>query len=278
MKDPYEVLGVSRTASPEEIKRAYRRKARECHPDSDPDNPWAETAFKELNAAHDILSDLERRASFDARATGPRRRRNFDPFFRQREKREKSGIRIKGANVEYTLTINFLEAACGTTRHVGMTTGRHLDVGVPPGTKDDQILRLKGQGMPGIGGAEAGDALVEITVEPHPAFTLKGYDVHSDLPVTVAEAVTGAKVEAKTIDGLVAVTVPAGSNTDTILRLKGKGVRPSPNAARGDHYVTLKVVLPAKTDDKFKRFVENWAPKNPYTVRRKTKKTETTDR
>lgn len=285
MRDPYEVLGISRRASQDEIKRAFRKLAREIHPDSDPDNPWAEDEFKELNAAYDLLSDPDKRAAFDrgeidplgnkrgrrraaGAGTGARGKRPFEQFFRQREKRQRSGIKVKGADVEYALKIDFLDAARGTTKRVGMTTGKHLDVRVPPGTRDGQMLRLKGQGMPGIGGGGAGDALVEIAVEPHPHFRLEGQDVHSDLSVSVPEAVSGAKVETPTIDGTVSITVPAGSNTGTVLRLRGKGIE-NGNGSHGDHYVTLQVVLPPTSDAEFRAFVEKWAAKSSYDVRPK---------
>lgn len=296
MKNPYDVLGVSRGASAEDIKRAFRKLARERHPDADPNNPWAEDDFKELNAAYDLLSDPDRRAAFDRGeidADGNRRRpgggfrssgttggrgRNRNPFedyFRQREKRQRSGIKVKGANVDYQLRIDFLEAVRGTIKQVGMTTGKRLKVTVPAGTRDGQVLRLKGQGMPGIGGADAGDALVEITVLAHDVFSREDDDVHVDLAVTLPEAVLGAKVEAPTVDGPVAITIPANSNTGTKLRLRGKGIaknggpKNSGGNERGDQYVTLKVVLPEEPDEDLAKFVRKWAAKNPYEARAK---------
>jgi DnaJ-class molecular chaperone len=150
-----------------------------------------------------------------------------------------------------------------------MTTGKHLEVRVPPGTRDGQTLRLKGQGMPGLGGAEAGDALIEIAVTPHPHFTRKDDDIHTELPVSLPEALLGAKAEVTTVDGAVMVGIPAGSNTGTVLRLKGKGLEKGNGDGRGDHYVTLKVILPPKPDEDLTAFVRKWAAKHAYEVRPK---------
>lgn len=287
MRDPYDVLGVPRNATQDDIKKTFRRLARELHPDADPDNPWGEDRFKEITAAYDLLSDPKQRAAYDrgeidaqghkkARrphpGTGPRgsTKRPFDDFFRTRKAaQEKTGIKVRGANVDYKLKVDFLEAALGTTKRVGMTTGKHLEVRVPPGTRDGQTLRLKGQGMPGLGGAEAGDALIEIAVASHPHFTRQDDDIHSDLPVSLPEAVLGAKAEVATVDGSVMVGIPAGSNTGTVLRLKGKGLEKGNGDGRGDHYVTLKVVLPPKPDEDLTAFVRKWSAKHAYEVRPK---------
>lgn len=290
VKDLYKILGVSRSADQEQIKKAYRRLARETHPDSDPGNPWAEDEFKELSAAYELLSDPAKRARYDngeIDADGNKRRtgrpgpgagayRNtkkpFDNFFRKRAAKEGSGIKVRGANVTYTLKVDFLEAAMGITKRVSMTNGRRLDVHVPPGTEDNQTLRLKGQGMPGIND-EAGDALVTILVDPHPSFRREGNDIHTEVPVSLPEAVLGGRIEVATIDGSVAVTVPAGSNTGSVLRLKGKGIG-GDDAMRGDHYVKLHVVLPAKPDKELTEFIRTWQTKHAYDVRARKAKVE----
>jgi DnaJ-class molecular chaperone len=224
MRDLYEILGIARGASPNEIKKAYRRRARERHPDSDPGNPWAENEFKELAAAYALLSDPKKRARYDRGeidASGTPKARpqraapagGAKPFHRaprERATRAGAAVKIDGADVEYSLQVSFGEAALGATRHVSLTTGKRLKVAIPSGTRDEQVLRLKGQGMPGIGGGRDGDALVEIQVAPDPVFRAEGDDVHIDLPVTLAEAVLGARVPAPTVDGAVALTVPAG--------------------------------------------------------------------
>jgi len=286
MRDLYSILGVSSKASTEDIKKAYRSLARERHPDRDPDNPWAEEDFKQLAQAYDILSDPKTRAQYDRGdidASGSRRsagrRRSSSPPPRGKSSggassssgSNKAKIKVNGADVEYDLKIAFMEAARGCVKHVSMTNGKRLKVNIPASTADGALLRLKGQGMPGFGGGSDGDALVAIEVMPDPTFRREETDIHVDLPVSLPEAVLGAKVDAPTIDGPVSVTVPAGSNTGTILRLKGKGLRKGKDedAERGDQYVTLKVVLPRGGNAELREFVEKWAPGNSYSVRPK---------
>jgi DnaJ-class molecular chaperone len=281
MRDLYDILGLARGASPEDIKKAYRRLARERHPDRDPDNPEAETAFKELAAAYALLSDPKKRARYDRGeidGTGtprarPRAGRGAGTRPSDRPFRGRAGVKVNGADVEYALSVSFADAARGATHHIDLTNGKRLKVAVPPGTRQGRILRLKGQGMPGIGGGRDGDALVEILVAPDPVFRAEGDDVHIDLPVTLAEAVLGARVPAPTVDGPVALTVPAGSNTGTMLRLKGKGL-PRAEGSRGDQYVRLAVVLPPKPDAELTDFVRAWSAKNPYPARPDESSTE----
>jgi len=284
MKDPYAVLGLRRGASAEEIKATYRRLARELHPDRRPGDARAEEKFKHVGAAYALLSDAETRARYDLGeidASGaPRARRGasspfgtaasgrrhpFDRFFRDRAAHA-AGIKVDGANVDYTLKIKFLEAARGVVKHVSMTNGKRLKVTIPPGTRAGQVLRLRGQGMPGLGGGATGDALVEIAVQPHLVFRADGDDIHAELPVTLGEAVLGGRVEAETIDGPVVVTIPEGANTGTILRLKGKGLAKGADR-RGDHYAVLKIVLPSRPDPDLVEFVRAWNARRPYKVR-----------
>jgi DnaJ-class molecular chaperone len=296
MKDPYEILGVGADADADELKKAFRRRARECHPDSDPDNPWAEDEFKEISGAYGLLSDKHLRARYDRgeiSGDGTRRqpgsasgatqskakpRKHVPSPPRGRKRSKTAGLKIKGADVEYTLKVAFLEAAKGAVRHISMATGKRLEVTIPPATEDGAILRLKGEGMPGIGGGGDGDAYVEIRVEPDPVFRREKNDIHVEVPVTLSEAMLGGKIEAPTIDGIVNVTVPKGSNTGTQLRLKGKGLKGARKGSggnaprRGDQFVHLKVMLPKKPDKDFIRFMEEWSPDHPYTVRPKTKK------
>ena len=181
----------------------------------------------------------------------------------------RGGFQMPGADVSYTLRVSFLDAANGARQRLTLPDGRTIDVNIPEGTRDRQTLRLKGQGQPGIGGGEPGDAYVEIHVEPHAYFTRKDNDVTVEIPVTLDEAVLGARIEVPTVGGPVALTVPKGSNTGTTLRLKGRGILDSRSKTRGDQYVRLKVVLPEAPDPELQEFVERWAPKNRYDVRRK---------
>lgn len=282
MRDPYDVLGVGRNAGPVAIKKAYRDLARQLHPDQDPGNPWAEEEFKELAAAYDLLSDPGKRRLFDHRVIGadgaPRRRPGarpdghpfhpFDRFFRQRGRRKGGGVKVNGANVSYDLEVGFMEAARGVTKRIDVTNGKRLDVAVPPGTEDGQILRLKGQGMRGLGGGDDGDARVSVAVRGHPLFTRQGRNIRIELPVTLDEAVLGGRIEVPTIDGPVSLTVPEGSNSGTVLRLKGKGLAP-PGKQRGDQLVSLRLVLPDKPDQELSDFVRRWSAKHPYDARRR---------
>lgn len=284
MKDLYSILGLTSRASEEEIKKAYRSLARTRHPDRDPDNPWAEEDFKQLAQAYDILSDPKSRAQYDrgdidaggARRPSGKTRTSSSPQAPHSRgwKRPASGkrtIKVNGADVEYDLKVTFMDAARGCVKHVSMTNGKRLRVNIPAATADGTLLRLKGQGMPGLGGGSDGDALVAIEVMPDPTFRREETDIHVDLPVTLSEAVLGARVDAPTIDGPVSVTIPADSNTGTILRLKGRGLTGAKNRdVRGDQYITLKVVLPRGKNSDLRAFVEKWGPANPYSVRPKT--------
>lgn len=275
MKDPYEILGVPPGAGSGELKKAFRRLARERHPDTDPDNPWAEDDFKNLSAAYDLLSDPKRRAQFDrgeitgdwTRAPRPKPKKPARP----KAKRSKTaGLKIKGADVEYTLHVEFLEAARGGVRHINMANGKRLKVTIPTGTESGRVLRLKGQGMLGIGGGADGNAYVEILVDPDPVFRREKNHIHVDVPVTLQEAVLGGRIEAPTIDGAVKVTVPKGSNTGTQLRLKNKGIKSGDKGGkRGDQFIHLQVVLPKKLDQDFVRFLEEWSPGHDYKVRKR---------
>ncbi len=206
-------------------------------------------------SAEDVFADLFGQAAAQGAARGGRRQR--------------ASIRMPGADVSYTLRVGFLEAANGGRRRITLPDGRTIDVAIPEGTRDRQTLRLKGQGEPGIGGGEPGDAFIEIHIEPHAFFTRKDNDIHVEVPVTLYEAVEGAKIEVPTVGGPVALTVPAAANTGTTLRLRGRGVLDSRTRTRGDQFVKLTVVLPDAPDDDLKSFVKNWAKDHPYDVRKK---------
>lgn len=296
MRDPYQVLGVDRTASADEIKQAFRRLAKQFHPDLNPGRADIEHKFKEINAAYSLLSDEDKRARFDRGeidATGAERpdrsfrrayagagagRGGADPFefddpfadiFGAARKRYGAGVKAKGADVAYSVTVPFVDACLGTKRRVSLSTGKSIDVGIPPGTRDLAKLRLKGQGLPGLGGAPAGDALIEVHVVPHAFFTRRDDDIHLDVPISLQEAVLGASIKVPTLDGAVAVKVPKGANTGTTLRLKGKGVFNPDRKIHGDQYVKLTVMLPEKIDPDLAAFIEKWAKTHDYDVRKK---------
>ena len=295
MKDPYEVLGVQRSASQDDIKKAYRALAKKLHPDLNPGDARIEAQFKEVSAAYDLLSDPDKRARFDRGeidSAGNERpdqsfwrsyadsgagakydaRGGFDPsdlFSELFGDRARSRMRRRGPDVTMRLAVDFVTAATGGSRRVTLPSGRSLDMRIPVGAASGQILRLAGQGMEGSGGGAPGDVLIELEVTPHPVFRREGFDVHAEVPITLPEAVLGGRVTVPTIDGKVSLTVPAGSNSGNVLRLRGKGIQDSARGVRGDQLVTLKVVLPERPDEDLRAFVEKWAEKHPYDVRAK---------
>jgi DnaJ-class molecular chaperone len=303
-RNPYEVLGVAKEASEDDIRRAYRKLAKRYHPDLNPGNKDAEAKFKEIASANDILSDAEKRARFDRGeidesgaerpppnygyrsyaegAPGAKYHtgEGFDPedlddLFGMFRRGGAGGmgagggtIRRRGADHPYSLQVDFLDAVNGAKPRLNLAPDKSIDVTIPPGVHDGQILRLKGQGGPGVGGGPAGDALIEVHIAPHPFYRRDGEDIHIELPVTVAEAILGAKVSVPTPTGAVAMTIPPKSNAGKILRLKGKGV-PKTDGSRGDQYVILKIVLPEGDTEELAAFLRDWAPKHPYDPRAK---------
>jgi len=188
---------------------------------------------------------------------------------RARGQRGARGGRQRGADVSYTAPIGFLDAAAGAKKRIRLSDGKVLDMKIPAGTEDRQTLRLKGKGAPGMGGAAAGDAFVEVHIEPHAYLTRKDCDVHLELPVTLQEAVLGAMVKVPTVHGQVSMKIPPGSNTGATLRLKGKGILDRKSGKKGDQYVKLKLALPDKLDKELKDFVKGWAKDHDYNPRRK---------
>lgn len=286
--DPYEALGVKRDASQKEIQAAYRRRAKKLHPDLNPGNKQAEQDFKDLSTAYEILRDEEKRGRFDRGeidATGaekPERRYYrdfadagagagayengagftdlgaddiFTEFFSRRGRQQ--GFRMRGADLRYSMEIDFLDAVNGVSRQVTLPDGKTLEIRIPPGVRDGQTLRLRGKGASGEGGADAGDARIELKVRPHPFYRREGDDIRYDLPISLAEAVLGGKIRVPTPAGPVVTSIPENSSSGRTLRLKGMGVARR-NGARGDVYATLKIMLPEKPDSDLKAFVSGW--------------------
>jgi DnaJ-class molecular chaperone len=301
MRDPYDTLGVKRSATDKEIKEAFKKLARKFHPDLHPGDKEAEGKFKDISAANDLLKDKEKRRRFDAGeidASGverPQERfyRDFadgspyaqhaaqDGFANNEEleeflarafagggQRSQSTFRARGQDVSYVLPVGFLDVANGATRTITLPEGKTLKVTIPEGAEDRQMLRLKEQGMPGFGGGPAGDAYVELHVEPHAFFRRKDDNIHVEVPVTLKEASLGAQIRVPTIGGPVTMTVPKGSNTGTTLRLRDKGIRNRKSGQRGHQFVSLKVLLPAAEEPELVAFLETWQPKTEQDPRK----------
>jgi DnaJ-class molecular chaperone len=301
--DLYRVLGVAKGARDDEIRRAYRRLAKELHPDVRPDDPAASERFKLITAAYDILGDATKRRRYDdgeidaqgepvrtyARngagagsgagsgagwpggfgAGGGAGRESgvgdiFSDLFGRAARGAGPGFSLRGQDVRYTLDIDFLEAVGGARKRVTMPEGGVLDLTVPEGVSDGQVLRLKGKGTPGLRGGDHGDALVEIRVRPHPKFKRLGNDILLDLPITIDEAVLGGKIEVNTVSGRVSLQIPKGTSSGRIFRLKGKGVRNSADGTVGDQLVTIRIVMPDKVDDSLSYFLAEWRQKHAY--------------
>jgi DnaJ-class molecular chaperone len=290
--DPYTALGIARSASQDEIRSAYRKLAKELHPDVRPNDKQAEERFKRATAAFNLLSDAKLKARFDRgeidaegneRAAygyrggpGAAHARGyssngaadsafdlgdiFSDLFGSAGAGARTGFaKMRGRDIRVVVEIDFVDAVRGARRRVQVSDGRTLDIVVPAGVSEGQTLRLKSQGAPGIQGGPPGDALVELKIKPHPLFRREGDDVHMDLQISLVEAVEGAKVQVPTVGGPVTLTIPEGANTGKVLRLKGKGV-----GDRGDQFVRLMVMLPETPDEELKKFVKKW-PRRDYT-------------
>jgi DnaJ-class molecular chaperone len=303
--DPYAVLGVSRDASEKDIKSAYRKLAKELHPDRNKDNPKAAERFSDITRAYDLLNDKDKRAQFDrgeidmdgnptmgfgsggfggGPGAGHRgfRADGFEGFASE-------GIDLgdlfggifggrggmgggpggfagartraapRGANVQYRLNVSLPDAARLASQRITLADGKTIDLKLPAGVEDGTQMRLAGKGEPGPGGN--GDALVMIHVEPHPFFRRDGDNIRLDLPISLDEAVNGAKVKVPTVEGAVMLTVAPGSSSGKTLRLKGKGFTRK-DGTRGDQLVTLEIALPESDDDLAKR-LEGWRDSRP---------------
>jgi DnaJ-class molecular chaperone len=305
-QDPYLELGVARTATADEIRRAFRKLAKQYHPDANPGDKAAEERFKRVSGAFDLLGDAEKRKKFDAGeidADGRETMRGFGgggpfgqgPFgqgpgggarsaefenvdlgdilsemFGSRGGRPGGGFGgppPRGGDIRARLEIDLEESITGGKKRISFADGRTLDVNIPKGASEGQVLRLKGQGAPGRAGA--GDALIELTIRPHPIYRREGENLVMDLPVSVPDAVLGGRVEAPTPDGPVTLSIPPGSNSGSTLRLKGKGAA-GPVGRRGDLLARLVVTLPDRPDPELQKFAEGWRTERPYSPRRKT--------
>jgi DnaJ-class molecular chaperone len=309
MDDPYKILGVERGATEADIRTAYRKLAKQYHPDLNPGKPEAEEKFKAVASAHALLSDPEQRARYDRgeidasgqekpqerkfyrdfgddesqdkyRAQGHFDADGFEDIFAQafgRRDRAGFGAGDFGArdfgggfaprgDIQASLTVEFLDAANGAVRRLTLPGGQNVDVTIPAGLQNGQVLRLKGKGVAAQKGIPAGDLLIEVTIAAHPFFVRSGDDILIDLPVTLQEAVLGAKISVPTVKGPVSLSIPANSVDGARLRLKGRGI------GGGHQYVTLRIVLPTQPEPELAAFLEGWKPRHPFDPRAKMEK------
>jgi len=298
-KDYYNILGVSKNATKEDIKKAYRKLARQYHPDLNPGNKKAEQKFKEIQEANEVLSDDEKRKTYDMYGTAefqPGTGRTtwrwqestpggfefnvgdiggfedlFGGIFSSRGSRRRGPN--KGRDVEYQVTIDFDSAIKGSIRDItiskqsknGKVTTETLSVKIPSGVDDGSRIRVKGKGEQGI--RSSGDLYLRVKVKPHPIFTRKKDDIYFELPITVYEAALGAKINVPTVDGTATVTIPPGIQNGSKLRLKGKGVHNIKTKKRGDQYVIAKIAMPDVINGGSKIKFEELSKINPYNPR-----------
>jgi DnaJ-class molecular chaperone len=304
MKDPYTLLGVARGASAAEVKSAYRKLAKELHPDKNTGNPKAADRFGEVTAAYDLLSDAQKRARFDrgeidaagnpanpfsgmgggGRGSGGFRGdpfggagaqsggfadavgRDFGDIFdglfggnpRGGRTQSASPPPQRGANISYRLAVQFIDAATLAPQRITLANGKSIDLKLPAGVETGTVMRMKGKGQDGPAGA--GDAEVTVDVRPHPFFTRDGHHVRIDVPITLKEAVLGAKVRVPTVDGPVILAIPPGCSSGKVLRLKGKGFTKKDakdGSSRGDQLVTVQIDVPAD-NTALNDFIADW--------------------
>ena len=301
-QDYYEALGVPRDASSDDIRRAYRKLARENHPDVNK-NPGAEDRFKEISEAYEVLRDSESRAEYDrmGRGPGPGPAGDgfrdvdfggggfggggfggggfgdsgfsdfFESFFRERGgARGKgpggNGFSARGGDEEATLELTLEEAAAGGSRRISLADGRDYSVRIPSGVRDGQLIRLSGQGRTGVGGGPAGDLLLRVRVRPHPRFRVQDRDLYTDLAVSPWEAALGATVDVVTLTGKSRVKVPPGSSCGRRLRLRGEGM-PGPDGRHGDLYASVQIKVPRQPSREERELFERLASESTFDPR-----------
>lgn len=292
-KDYYNILGVPKDAKEEDIKKAYRRLAREYHPDLHPNNKEMEAKFKEINEAYSVLGDPKKRADYDLTGRIPYGRGgpeqyppggfNFEEFgfggmggfedifsevFGVRGRR----VVRRGADIDYSLQLDFIRAVKGTevkvkvTRRSGAT--ETITVKIPPGVHDGSRVRVAAKGDEGYDGGPQGDLYITTTVKPHTYFRRVGNDIYVDVPVTIKEAVLGTEIKVPTIDGFSTIKVPPGTKSSQKLRIKGKGVYSSRGLARGDEYVIINITVPRDIDQRSRELLDEFDRTNPCDPRK----------
>lgn len=302
-KDYYEILGVSRSATQDQIKSAFRKLARKYHPDVNPGDKAAEEKFKEINEAYEVLSDPQKRQLYDRLGTNWKAGADFTPppgweniridlsdlgfgspsgsgfsdFFevlfgdalgrsRRSGRGGPSAWTMPGRDTELELPLTLEEAHRGGTRRVTLPNGKSLEVKIPPGVREGSLIRLAGQGEPGTGRGRAGDVYLRVKLQPHPVFQVSGDDVTVEAPIAPWEAVLGTTVRVPTLDGTADVTVPPRSQGGQRLRLRGQGLMRR-GGGRGDQFVRLKIVVPTDPTPVERRLFEQLARESRFNPR-----------
>jgi DnaJ-class molecular chaperone len=309
MRDPYEVLGLAKSASAADIKSAYRKLAKKFHPDQSKELR-AKDRFAEINSAYEIVGDEKKRAAFDRGeidAEGKPRAPHFEGFGAGRRGAEGADFRnfgfdfgtgdfstgrgaggidpdvlselfgnrpgarsrgpARGDDVTASVMVPLAMAAKGGSVRVTLPSGKSLDVAIPVGIEEGKSIRLRGQGGPGPRNGPAGDAIITVNYASHPFFKVEGRDLRLDFPITLYEAVLGAKVRLPTLDGAVEMAIPAGTSSGKVLRLRGKGLPGAGGLAQGDLLATLRIALPTGEDASLQTLMHEWREKKPYDPR-----------
>lgn len=298
MKDPYQILGVSKTATQEEIKKAYRSLVKKNHPDLNPGNKQAEARFKEISVAYDLIGTPEERAKFDRGETqesfyGSQGNRGgdrssyyntqqnagryshsfadqfgdedlFEELFRQVRGQGRS-TKPTGQDTLYKMEVSLKDAVTGVEKIINLPNGTNLKVKIPPGINSGTKLRFKGHGEKGPGGKTSGDALIEVTVVPTEGFVRTGNDIETEVPISFIEALTGAEISVPTLYGPVMLKIPPGVSTGTKLRIKGKGVQTAESS--GSQIVKIKIVMPKVVPPELVAEASKWKEKYNYNPR-----------
>jgi DnaJ-class molecular chaperone len=295
-RNPYQVLGVTQSASQEEIKNAYRNLAKKYHPDLNPGNAVAEKKFKELNQAYELIGTKEQRDQFDRGEAHDVKGERFGrrPFYYETQQEPESRYSFsfgdesnadifdqifgqgtaqatgKGAQAKdesYRMEIELKEAVLGVQKEITLPHGRKLSVKVPPGVVTGSKLRFAGQARPAVSGGASGDVYLEIDVKPDRRFNVQGDDLILELPISISEAVLGGEAKIQTLEAPIMLKIPLRVNTDTKLRVPGKGVYNRKLKKRGDQIVILKVFLPKDMDSELIESIKKWSERHSYNPR-----------
>lgn len=295
MIDPYKILHVEKKTSLEDIKKSYRKLAKQYHPDLNPGNKEAEKKFKDISRAFDLIGTKEAREKFDQGETDEHQQHTYEQYRRAHEGRQKSGGHrystsfgegfdgedlfeslfgakrhsqregFQGEDELYQMEVSFLEAALGGEKVITLPSGKKLQIKIPAGIESGKKLKFKGLGRPGIGNGLPGDIYVQISVNSMPGFTRIENDIHTEVPISFFEAIHGAEIEVPTIDGSVMLKIPSGVSSGSKLRIKHKGA--GHGEPRGNQIVTLKVVMPKNINPEMREALANLQGQFAYNPR-----------